>query len=101
VRRKHVIQANFRGGCKGLEYPDRTTRGHPMSDPIYYPDFLVALDMLHGACVYLRNRYEAQANMNARAILFNCTNLIFREQGCGISREEVEGAVIIEREATR
>jgi hypothetical protein len=69
------------------------------------PEVLIALDMLHDACVYVRDRWdvrmqrpEAQANLEARAILFNCSNQILREHGCSISKEEVEGAAIIERE---
>jgi len=69
------------------------------------PDVLIALDMLHDACVYIRDNWdvrmqrpEAQANLEARAILFNCSNQILKECGCAISKEEVEGARIIERE---
>jgi hypothetical protein len=66
----------------------------------------VGLGILHNACAYVQhqwkigmNREEATANLGARAILFNCSNLILREHGMGISREEVEGAAIIERES--
>lgn len=66
------------------------------------------LDMLHRAMFHVREQWsvhlerpQAQANLQARAILFNCSNLIFREHGIGISREELEGAAIIEREAKR
>jgi hypothetical protein len=68
------------------------------------PDTLIALDMLHDACVYVRDSFdvrmsrdEAKANLDARAILFNCSNLIFSEHECPISKAEVEGAAIIER----
>lgn len=70
------------------------------------PEF--GLDVLHNASVHVRhqwkigmNREEAQANLNARAILFNASNQILREHGLGISREEVEGAAIIERESSK
>ena len=70
----------------------------------FSPEVLAALDMLHHASVYLDTEFrmnmkrgEAKANLEARAIIFNCCNAIFREHGCGISREEVEGARIIER----
>jgi hypothetical protein len=46
-------------------------------------------------------REEAKANLDARAILFNCSNQIFREYDCPISKEEIEGAAIIERESSR
>lgn len=66
---------------------------------------LIALDMLHDAIAHVRKGFsmrmtpaEAQANLDARALLFNCSNLIFKEHGCPISREEVEGAAIIEKE---
>lgn len=69
------------------------------------PETLIALDMLHDACVYVRDSWDvrmtkdqAKANLDARAILFNCSNMIFKEHGCPISKEEVEGAAIIERE---
>lgn len=64
----------------------------------------MGLNELHRAMFHVRanwdlrmNREEAQAHFQARAILFNCSNLILREHGIGISREEVEGAAIIER----
>jgi hypothetical protein len=68
------------------------------------PEF--GLDMLHNASGHIRhqwkigmNREEAKANLDARAVLFNCSNRILTEHGLGISREEVEGAAIIERES--
>lgn len=70
------------------------------------PKELIALDMLHNACAYIRdqwdvrmNRPQAKANLDARAILFNCSNQIFAEHRCGISEAEVEGAAILERNA--
>lgn len=70
------------------------------------PDELIALDMLHDACEYVRNQWDvrtdraqAKANLDARAILFNCSNRIFEEAGCGITRAEMEGAAILERGA--
>jgi hypothetical protein len=72
------------------------------------PRVLIALDRLHDACQYVRNNFdvtmsreEAKANLDARAILFNCSNQIFREHNCPISKEEIEGAAIIERESSR
>lgn len=63
------------------------------------PDELIALDMLHDASQYIAahfdvrmSRADAQANLEARAIIFNCCNKIFKEHGCGISREEIEGS---------
>ena len=68
-------------------------------------DTLIALDILHDACTYVRDSFdvrmsrdEAKANLDARAILFNCSNRIFKEHDCAISKEEVEGARIIKRE---
>ena len=65
---------------------------------------LNGVDVLCGASVYLSDQWDvrmkrdqAQANLEARAILFNCSNKIFAEYGCGITRAEVEGAIIIER----
>lgn len=62
-----------------------------------------ALEVLHHASVYVSasfemkmERAEAKANLEARAILFNCSNRIFAENGCPISREEVEGAAILD-----
>lgn len=67
---------------------------------------LIALDMLHNASLHIRHQWkigmgreEAKANLDARAVLFNCSNQILRESGMGITREEVEGAAIIERNA--
>lgn len=64
----------------------------------------LALDMLHGASGHIREEWSvrldrdaAKANLDARAILFNCANRILREFDLGISKEEIEGAVIIER----
>lgn len=55
-----------------------------------------ALDILHNASGHIRERWHAnldrdsaQANLDARGILFNCANQILRE--------EVEGALILER----
>jgi hypothetical protein len=66
----------------------------------------IALDILHRASRHVREQWDvrfdrpsAKANLDARAILFNCSNQILRENGMGISREEVEGAAIIERES--
>ena len=63
---------------------------------------LSALDVLHRASCYLRDEFtlgmprtEAQANLGARAHIFNCSNLIFKGHGIEISREEVEGARIL------
>lgn len=71
-------------------------------------DTFMALDRMHKASVHLGDRFdvlmtreEAQANLDARAILFNCSNAIFMELGCPISKEEVEGAAIIERESSQ
>ena len=62
-----------------------------------------ALDMFHRACEYLDRQFQmdwprdlAQANLEARALLFNASNEIFIRHGQGISSEEVEGAQIIE-----
>jgi hypothetical protein len=62
------------------------------------------LELLHHACSHVRSswdirmdRVQAQANLDARAILFTCANKILREYGLGITREEVEGAAIIEK----
>lgn len=59
----------------------------------------MALETLHNASQYLAahfsihmKRNEAKSNLEARAHLFNCSNLIFKQHGCGITREEVEGA---------
>lgn len=67
----------------------------------------IGLDIIHNASAHVRsqwtigmNREEAQSNLNARAILFNCSNQILREHGLGISKEEVEGAAIIERDSS-
>lgn len=63
-----------------------------------------ALEVLHGACQYLRTlwsnelpRNKAKSNLDARAILFNCSNKILQSNRMGITREEVEGAAILER----
>jgi hypothetical protein len=68
----------------------------------------IALDVLHHASEHVRRLYrptmkrqQAQSNLDARAILFDCSNAILREHGIGISREEIEGAAILEREANR
>jgi hypothetical protein len=62
-------------------------------------EHLVALAMLHNALGHLAKsfdsrmtRAEAQANMEARAILFNCSNRILTEYGCGISKADIEAA---------
>lgn len=64
---------------------------------------LLALDALHSASVYLKGHFkltmtrnEAQANLDARAILFNCSNAILNEFGEGITAAEVEGAAILD-----
>ena len=69
------------------------------------PETIIALEMLHDASTYISDQFgihmtrdEAKANFDARAIFFNCSNQIFKEFGCRISREEVEGVAIIERE---
>ena len=66
------------------------------------PEF--GLDVLHNATAHVRhqwkigmNREAAKSNLDARAILFNCSNRILAEHGLGISREEVEGAAIIRK----
>lgn len=63
-----------------------------------------ALDMFHHASEYLAGewrddfpRNEAQANLDARAMLFNASNEIFMRHGMGVTRAEVEGACIIEK----
>lgn len=57
-----------------------------------------ALDVLHSATVYLKEQFckswpreLAQANLEARAILFNRSNAILEENGMGITRDEVYG----------
>jgi hypothetical protein len=64
------------------------------------------LDWLHRANVQLAKQFQmnwprdlAKANLDARAILFNCSNSIFEQHGIGITRAEVEGAAIIEKNA--
>lgn len=66
---------------------------------------LLALEMLHSASVYLAaqfdfrmSRAEAQACLEARAILFKACNKIFAENGCGISAQEVAASAVIDRE---
>lgn len=68
---------------------------------------VLGLQALNHATLHLRDgfdvnmsRNEAQANVDARALLINCANRIFGEHGCPITREEIEGAAIIEREMT-
>lgn len=68
-------------------------------------DDLLALDALHAACVHLKKQFsiqmtrdEAQANLESRAVLFRCSNRILAEFGAGVTREEVGGALILERE---
>jgi hypothetical protein len=63
-----------------------------------------ALDMLHRISARLNEQFQmdwprewAQANLEARSLIFNLCNKIFKEHRIGISREEVEGAAIIER----
>ena len=70
---------------------------------IIEPDELVALDMLHDASQYISaqfdvrmTRSQAKANLEARSIIFGLCNRIFKAHGCGISREEIEGAGILE-----
>jgi hypothetical protein len=79
--------------------------GRRLRDDIYKLDKCDALDSLHNATVHVRhqwkigmNREEAKSNLDARAILFNCSNRILTECGLGISRAEVEDAAIIERQ---
>jgi hypothetical protein len=69
---------------------------------------LIGLDLLHGACLHLKNafsvtmsREEAQSNLGARVILFNCSNEILREHSMGITDEEVESFRILERSGLR
>jgi hypothetical protein len=68
------------------------------------PEEAIVLDILHRGSVQLSKRFnsqmsreEAQANLNARALIFNISNRIFQRYGAGITREEVEGAIVIER----
>lgn len=57
------------------------------------------LDWIHSACAHLRRQFDmkwprlnAAANLEARAILCNCSNLILKEMGMGITASEVEAA---------
>jgi len=67
----------------------------------------IGLDVISRASLHLRKQWagaemprdDAAANLKARAILFNCSNAILTEFGMGISREEFEGAAILERMA--
>jgi hypothetical protein len=66
---------------------------------------LLGLDALHSATAYLRSQFsiamsreDAKANLDARALLFNCSNRILAQFGQEITYEEVEGAVILDRE---
>jgi hypothetical protein len=66
---------------------------------------LMGLDALTAACRHIRRQFrinmtrdEAKANLDARAIIWNCSNKILQQCGAGVTREEVEGALIIERE---
>ncbi len=68
------------------------------------PEVLIALERLHNASTYIRDQWlvtmkrnEAKANLDARAILFNCCNLIFQEHGCGITEKEVEAHGLISK----
>ena len=68
-------------------------------------EHLIGLDGLHHASGYLKEQFrlgmtrdEAKANLDARAILFNCSNKILESCARGITRAEVEGAIIIDRE---
>jgi hypothetical protein len=61
-------------------------------------DELMALDMLHHALEYLAATFntfashaDVKTNFESRVILVNCSNLILCENGCGISRADVEG----------
>ncbi len=70
---------------------------------IIEPDELIALGMLHDASQYIAaqfdermTRAQAKANLEARAIVFGLCNRIFKAHGCGVSREEIEGAAILE-----
>ena len=74
-----------------------------MSNEISGED-LQGLNLLHGASEHLKEAFDmrmdhatAQANLEARAILFRLSNRIFWKYGIGISREEIEGATILER----
>jgi hypothetical protein len=74
------------------------------SDDLVEPEDLIALKTLHHASRYISAQWEnsfdrpsAKANLEARAIIFNASNQIFMEYGAGISRAEVEGAHIIEK----
>ncbi|HKD60507.1 MAG TPA: hypothetical protein VKB47_08605 [Terracidiphilus sp.] len=60
---------------------------------------LVGLDMLCNAMDHLAAQFDvswprelAAANLDARALLFNAAQSIFREYGVPITRAEVEGA---------
>jgi hypothetical protein len=64
-----------------------------------------ALDKLHSAAGHLARQFyahwpreKAKANLDARALLFNCANAILRENGQGISRAEVDGALATQRD---
>ena len=68
-------------------------------------DDLLALDALHNTSQYIRAQFrldmtrdEAQANLDARALIFRCQNKILDEYGEGVPRAEIEGALIIDRE---
>jgi hypothetical protein len=68
-------------------------------------DDLLGLDVLHNATQHIRahfrmdmTRADAQANLDARALIFRCQNKILDEYGECVTREEIEGALIIERE---
>jgi hypothetical protein len=63
-----------------------------------------ALDKLHSAAIYLRAEFDAKwprdkakANLDARALIFNCANAILKENGQGISRAEVDKARAAQR----
>lgn len=66
---------------------------------------LMGLDALSAAIRHIRRQFklnmtpdEAKANLDARVILWNCSNKILEECGAGVTRAEVEGALILERE---
>lgn len=68
-------------------------------------DNLAGLRVIDRATRYIKGQFslrmtkaEAQAHFDARALLLKCANVIFRDAGCPITKEEIEGARIIERE---
>jgi hypothetical protein len=68
-------------------------------------DDLQALNLLHGASEHLKEAFDmrmdhdaAQANLEARALLFRLSNRIFWKYGMGISREEIEQMAVPDHE---